>query len=53
MPRPAAYAMTKQQLHRPARAAVDAGAETDDAVRASWMSSETHARMTAYMNSLH
>jgi enoyl-CoA hydratase/carnithine racemase len=50
---PAAYAMTKQQLHRPARAAIDAGGETDEAVRASWMSSETHARMTAYMKSLH
>ncbi len=50
---PAAYAMTKAQLHRPARAAIDAGVETDEAVRASWMSSETHARMTAYMKSLH
>jgi enoyl-CoA hydratase len=50
---PAAYAMTKEQLHRPARAAIDAGVETDEAVRASWMSSETHARMTAYIKSLH
>lgn len=50
---PAAYAMTKEQLHRPARAAIDAGVETDEAVRASWMSSETHARMVAYMKSLH
>jgi enoyl-CoA hydratase len=50
---PAAYAMTKEQLHRPARAAIDAGVETDDAVRASWMSSETRARMAAYMKSLH
>ncbi|HEX3286848.1 MAG TPA: enoyl-CoA hydratase/isomerase family protein [Mycobacterium sp.] len=50
---PAAYAMTKQQLHRPARLAIDAGAETDAVVRASWMSEETHARMTAYMKSLH
>jgi enoyl-CoA hydratase len=50
---PAAYAMTKQQLHRPARAAIDAGAETDAMVRASWMSDETHARIAAYMKSLH
>ena len=50
---PAAYAMTKQQLHRPARAAIDAGAETDAIVRASWMSDETHARIAAYMKSLH
>jgi enoyl-CoA hydratase len=45
--------MTKQQLHRPARAAIDAGADTDEIVRASWMSAETHARITAYMDSLH
>ncbi len=50
---PAAYAMTKQQLHRPARAAIDAGAETDAIVRASWMSEETHARIRAYMDALH
>lgn len=50
---PAAYAMTKEQLHRPARTAIDAGSATDDAVRASWMSEETRARMTAYMKSLH
>ena len=49
---PAAYAMTKEQLHRPVRAAVDAGAQTDAVVRAGWMSEETHARMAAYMNSL-
>jgi enoyl-CoA hydratase len=50
---PATYAMTKQQLHRPARAAIEAGAKTDDAVRASWMSDETRARIAAYMTSLH
>ncbi len=50
---PDTYAMTKQQLHRPARAAIEAGAETDDVVRASWMSEDTHARMAAYMKSLH
>ena len=50
---PAAYAMTKEQLHRPARTAIDAGAATDEVVRASWMSEETHARIAAYMKSLH
>lgn len=50
---PAAYAMTKEQLHRPARSAIDAGAQTDAAVRVSWMSAETHARIAAYVNSLH
>jgi enoyl-CoA hydratase len=50
---PAAYAMTKAQLHRPARIAIDAGADTDDVVRASWMSEESHARIKAYMDSLH
>jgi enoyl-CoA hydratase len=45
--------MTKRQLHRPARDAIDAGTETDVTVRASWMSQETHARMAAYMKSLH
>jgi enoyl-CoA hydratase len=49
---PAAYAMTKEQLHRPVRTAIDAGAETDALVRASWMSKETHARIAAYMESL-
>jgi enoyl-CoA hydratase/carnithine racemase len=50
---PEAYAMTKEQLHRPARTAIDAGIQTDEAVRASWMSQETHARIAAYMKSLH
>jgi enoyl-CoA hydratase len=49
---PAAYAMTKDQLHRPARTAIDAGAQIDDAVRASWMSEETHARIEAYLEAL-
>lgn len=50
---PAAYAMTKTQLHRQARTAIDAGAEIDDVVRASWMSADTHGRIAAYMKSLH
>ena len=49
---PAAYAMTKEQLHRPARTAIDAGAGTDTVVRASWMSAETHARIQAYLDAL-
>jgi enoyl-CoA hydratase len=50
---PAAYAMTKEQLHRPARTAIDAGSQTDEVVRASWLSEETHAHIRAYMNALH
>ena len=49
---PAAYAMTKQQLHRPARATIDAGADTDAVVRAGWMSDETHARIRVYLDAL-
>ncbi len=50
---PAAYAMTKQQLHRPARAAIEAGADTDALVRASWMSDETRDRIAAFIQTLH
>ena len=50
---PDTYATTKQQLHRPARTAIEAGADTDDVVRESWMSEHTHARIAAYMKSLH
>ena len=50
---PDTYAMTKQQLHRPARTAIEAGAETDEVVRASWMSWQTHERIAGYLNSLH
>jgi enoyl-CoA hydratase len=49
---PAAYAATKQQLHGPVVAAIDAGAETDAQVRASWTSEETRARMMAFMDAL-
>ena len=49
---PAAYAMTKEQLHRPARTAIDAGADTDAVVRAGWMSDETHARIRVYLDAL-
>ena len=49
---PKAYAATKEQLHRPARMAIDAGAETDAKVRASWMSDDTRARVTAFIDAL-
>jgi enoyl-CoA hydratase len=49
---PAAYAATKRQLHLPARAAIDAGTETDAEVRASWISEETRSRITGFLESL-
>lgn len=49
---PTAYAATKEQLHRPARTAIDAGAETDAKVRASWTSDDTRARVTAFIDAL-
>ena len=38
---PAAYALTKEQLHRPARDAIDAGAQMDARVVAGWKSAQT------------
>jgi enoyl-CoA hydratase len=49
---PAAYAATKRQLHRPTRAAIDAGAKTDANVRASWISEETRGRIAGFLESL-
>lgn len=49
---PTAYAATKEQLHRTARAAIDAGAETDATVRAGWVADETRARITAFLDAL-
>jgi enoyl-CoA hydratase len=49
---PTAYAAMKEQLHRHARAAIDAGAALDANVRASWCSAETRARMSAFLNAL-
>ncbi|MGZ5377648.1 MAG: enoyl-CoA hydratase/isomerase family protein [Mycobacterium sp.] len=46
---PFAYAATKDQLHRPARAAIDAAAEIDPRVRAGWLSDETFARIAKYL----
>jgi enoyl-CoA hydratase len=49
---PAAYAATKTQLHQPARAAIDAGAAADAAVRASWISEETRGRIAGFLETL-
>jgi enoyl-CoA hydratase len=49
---PFAYAATKAQLHRPARAAIDAAAELDPRVRAGWLSDETFARIADYLAGL-
>jgi enoyl-CoA hydratase len=49
---PAAFAATKRQLHRPARAVIDAGAEVDAKVRASWMTEETRSRIAAFVEAL-
>ncbi|MGA9490405.1 MAG: enoyl-CoA hydratase/isomerase family protein [Mycobacterium sp.] len=49
---PAAYAATKKQLHRPVRAAIDAGAAADADVRDSWISDETRGRINAFLESL-
>ena len=35
-----------------ARMAIDAGAETDSKVRASWISDDTRARVTAFIDAL-
>lgn len=48
----AAYAATKTQLHKPVRAAIDAGAAADSDVRASWISEETRGRINAFLESL-
>jgi enoyl-CoA hydratase/carnithine racemase len=47
-----AYAAMKQQLHRHARAAIDAGAELDADVRAAWKSTETRGRISAFLDAL-
>jgi enoyl-CoA hydratase len=49
---PAVYAATKRQLHRPTRAAIDAGAHTDAKVRASWITEETRGRIAAFVEAL-
>jgi enoyl-CoA hydratase len=47
-----AYAAMKEQLHRHARAAIEAGAELDAKVRASWKSDETRGRISAFLDAL-
>jgi enoyl-CoA hydratase len=47
-----AYAAMKEQLHRHARAAIDAGAELDANVRAIWKSAETRATISAFLDAL-
>jgi enoyl-CoA hydratase len=47
-----AYAAMKEQLHRHARAAIDAGAELDANVRAIWKSNQTRARISAFLDTL-
>jgi enoyl-CoA hydratase len=47
-----AYAAMKMQLHRHARAAIDAGAELDASVREIWKSAETRARIAAFLDAL-
>jgi enoyl-CoA hydratase len=49
---PTAYAAMKEQLHRHAREAIDAGAELDAKVRASWLSEETRARISTFLDAL-
>jgi enoyl-CoA hydratase len=49
---PIAYAAMKEQLHRPARDAIDAGAALDANVQALWRSAETRARISAFLDAL-
>jgi enoyl-CoA hydratase len=49
---PAVYAETKKQLHKPVRGAIDAGASTDENVRARWISEETRGRINGFLESL-
>jgi enoyl-CoA hydratase len=49
---PTAYAVMKEQLHRHAREAIDAGAEVDANVRALWKSDETRERISAFLEAL-
>jgi enoyl-CoA hydratase len=47
-----AYAAMKQQLHRHARAAIDAGGALDADVRAIWKSEETRGRISSFLDAL-
>jgi enoyl-CoA hydratase len=46
---PAAFAFTKQQLHRPARTAIAAGTAEDVQVADSWSSAATRARIAEFV----
>jgi enoyl-CoA hydratase len=47
-----AYAAMKEQLHRHARAAIDAGEQLDAKVRAAWKSDETRGTISSFLDSL-
>jgi enoyl-CoA hydratase len=47
-----AYAAMKEQLHRHAREAIDAGAELDAKVRQIWKADETRAGISAFLDAL-
>jgi enoyl-CoA hydratase len=49
---PTAYAFTKSQLHGPARAAIDAGAVRETAVRDGWTAAESRTRIAAFLEAL-
>jgi enoyl-CoA hydratase len=49
---PAAFAVMKEQLRRPAHTVIDSSADMDAKVRASWLSEETRARVAAFMDTL-
>ena len=49
---PAAYAFTKEQLHRPARGAITDGAAEDARAFSSWADEDTRARVAAFVASL-
>jgi enoyl-CoA hydratase len=49
---PFAYAATKEQLHRPARAAIEAGAVIDAQVRSGWLSDEAFGRIETFLQAL-
>ena len=42
----------KEQLHRHARDAIDAGGELDADVRAIWKADDTRARIAAFLDAL-
>lgn len=47
-----AYAATKEQLHRHAKAAIDEGVEIHQQVRAGWLSDDTLAHINAFLGGL-